>query len=102
MEINQKALIEIYTHKDTNELSILHRSGELTSDAYDAIELVLKSRGIEPSARPTPLDNNTKPTYSSDWTKFFAWLSVGFVVFLIARNIQSSLFLYLLLYLFLP
>lgn len=86
MEISQKILIETYKRKNTDELLTLHRSGELTTDAYDALEFILKSRGIEPSPRPT-LPNNTKPVYQSDWSKFFTWLFIAFLLFLTARSI---------------
>jgi uncharacterized membrane protein YhaH (DUF805 family) len=52
MKLNQDKFIEYYSRKETEELLSIHGSGQLTSEAYDALESVLKSRGIEPAIRP--------------------------------------------------
>lgn len=89
MKLNQETFLETYSRKETAELQALHSSGQLTPDAYDALEKVLNNRGIEPAARPTFSEVPEKESITG-WGNFFSWFIIVFAISIIAHRIFLS------------
>jgi hypothetical protein len=87
MEDTKKTLIETYSRKDTEELLSLHKSEHLTSEAYDALESVLKGRGIEPLERPTLSQKDKEETPAVRWGNFWPLFFGAFALCVIAHRI---------------
>jgi hypothetical protein len=87
MKIRQKTFIDTYSHKETDELLSLHSSGHLTSEAYDALEEVLRNRGIEPVKRPTLLEEVREKESVDSWGNFFLWLFIALILCVTAHRI---------------
>ena len=82
MEVSHKSLKERYLLEDTEDLMVRHSAGTLTSDAYDALEEVLKERGVTIPDRPVTIANigHSKNVFSNKYliitiaiVSFVAW-----------------------------
>lgn len=87
MKLSQKTFIDKYSRKETDELLSLHSSGQLTSEAFDALEEVLRNRGIEPAKRPTLLEEVREKESVDSWGNFFLWLLIALILCVAAHRI---------------
>lgn len=87
MKLSRETFIDTYSHKETDELLLLHRSGQLTSEAYDTLEEVLRNRGIEPAKRPKLLEEVPEQESVDSWGNFFLWLLIALILCLTAHRI---------------
>lgn len=90
MKLSHETFINIYSNKETDELLSLHSSGNLTSEAYDALEEVLRNRGIESAKRPTLSEGVGEKEAVVGWGNFFSWLLIALSLCVMASRIFLS------------
>lgn len=82
MTVTKKTLIDTYSRKESDELLLLHNSGDLTSEAYEALECILNERGIVPPERIVPPEKDKAEKliigWKEIWLRFFG--AFGFFV----------------------
>lgn len=90
MTSGQETYTDMYSRKDTDKLLSLYNAGGLTPEAYDDLESVLRSRGVELSNRPTPAEDRFEKHSSVGWGGFSARFVGAFVLCVAARRIFLS------------
>jgi hypothetical protein len=64
----------------------LHESGNLTPEAYDTLEAVMRDRGIDPPARPPLRQDDHAKNFYIGWGRFWKRLLVALIAFSVVRR----------------